>query len=102
VFMVMTMRVTMAVATVMPAGQQPGAGDIDRETKHRNRNRLIEADGNRIEQAGYRFIADQQRNHRQNDGAGISCQIAELAGTERETAIAGIFAGIGISERGEQ
>ena len=103
--MVMTVRlmnVTLTVAVMMAAGQQPGAGDIDHETKDRNRDGLVEADGNRVEQARYGFIADQERNHRQNDGAGIPGEIAELAGAERETAIAGIFAGIGIGERGEQ
>src|SRR6266404_8780971 len=56
VIMAMVVRLTMAVAVMMPAGQQPGAGDIDREAKHSNRDRLVEADGNRIEQARYGFI----------------------------------------------
>ena len=100
--MVVAMRVIMAVTVMMSAGQQPRAGDIDRQTKHGDRDRLVEADGNRIEQPRYGFITDQQRNHRQNDGAGVSRQVAEFAGTEGETAIVGIFAGIGVSQRGQQ
>ena len=56
--MIMIMSVIMAVV-VVPAGQQPRARDIDRQAKGRNRDRLVEADGNRIEQARYGFVADQ-------------------------------------------
>ena len=42
--MAVTMRVTMVVTVMMPAGQQPGADDIDRKTQHRDRDRLVEAD----------------------------------------------------------
>src|SRR6185437_15469237 len=101
--MVMIMGVSMAVTVMMmAAGQQPRARDIDRQTKHGNRDRLVEADGNRVEQARYGLVGDQQRNHRENDGAGICRQIAELAGAEREIAVIGIFAGVGISQRRQQ
>jgi hypothetical protein len=92
----------MAVTVMMAAGQQPHAGDIDDEAKDRDRDRLVEADGNRREQARNRFVADQQGNHRQNDGAAVAGQIAELAGAEGEIAIIGVFAGIGIGQRGQQ
>ena len=98
--MVVAMRVIMTV--MMSAGQQPHAGDVHRQTKHGDRDRLVEADGNRSEQPRYGFITDQQGNHRQNDGAAVSRQVTELAGTEGETAIVGIFAGIGVSQRGQQ
>ena len=59
VIMAMVVRLTMGVAVVMPAGQQPRARDIDRQANGRNRDRLVEADRNWIEQARYGFVADQ-------------------------------------------
>ena len=55
----MIMIVIMTMVVVMPAGQQPRARDIDHQAKGSDRDRLVEADGNRIEQARYGFIADQ-------------------------------------------
>ena len=102
--MAMTMRVIMrvTVAVMMAAGQQPGARDIDQEAEDRNRDRFVEADGNGIEQARNGFVADQQGDHRQDDGAAVSREIAELAGAEREIAIVRIFAGVGVSQRRQQ
>ena len=87
---------------MMPAGQKPGADDIHHQTKHGDRDRFLEADRYRMEQARYRFIADQQGNHRQHDGAAVSGEVAEFAGAEAEGTVVGIFAGIGIGQRGEQ
>src|SRR5580692_867110 len=97
-----SMRMSAAVIMMMSARQQPGAGDVDRKTQCRNRDRLVERDGNGVDKARDRLISDQERDHRQDDGAGISRKIAEFSGSERETAIAGVFAGIGIGERGKQ
>src|ERR1700733_15597259 len=97
VVVVMIMRVVMgmAVAVMMAAGQKPRAGDIDQKPERGDRDRLIKGDRNRIEKTGYGFIADQKCNHRQHNGAGISGEIAELAGSECEAGIFGIFAGKG-------
>ena len=43
--MVVAMRVIMAVTVMMSTGQQPRAGDVHRQTNHRDRDRLVEADG---------------------------------------------------------
>ena len=48
------------------------------------------------------LVTDQQRDHRQDDGAGESREIAELAGPEREARIVGVLAGVGVGERREQ
>ena len=58
-FLAMIMIVVVTMVVVMPAGQQPRARDIDHQAKGSDRDRLVEADGNRIEQARYGFIADQ-------------------------------------------
>src|ERR1700732_1871760 len=104
--MVLVMRVTvamrMAVAVIMAAGQQPGAGDIDHKPERRDRDRLVESDRYGLEKARDGFIGDQKRNHRQYNGAGIPGEIAELAGPEGEAGIFGIFAGKGVGEGGEQ
>ena len=92
----------MTMAVIVPAGQQPGADDIHHQTQHGDRDRFVEADRDRMEQPRYRFIADQQGNHRQHDGAAVSGEVAEFAGAEAETAVVGIFAGKGISQRREQ
>ena len=81
----MTMSVAMAVTMTMTrrsATQEPGAGDIDRETDEGDGNRLGKVDRHRREQPAHRLIADQERDHRQNDGAGEAGEIAELSGAE--------------------
>ena len=100
--MIVMMRVIMAVTVIVPAGQQPRARDIDREPKDGDRDRLVEADRNGVEQALDRLVADQKRDHRQHDGAGKSGEVAEFSGAECEAAIVRIFAGIGIRQRGQQ
>ena len=92
----------VAVVVMMPAGQEPGAGDIDQKAEHGDRDRLVEADRNRVKQPRYRLIADQQRHHRQHDGAGISREVAELAGAEGETAVVGISARKRVSQGRQQ
>ncbi len=66
---IVVMRMAVAVAVLRATGQQPGAGDIDRKAEGGNRDRLVEADLHRLEQARDGFIADQEGNHRENDGA---------------------------------
>ena len=54
------------------------------------------------EQAANRLIADQQRDHRQNDRATETGEIAELAGAEGEARVVGVAAREGIGERGQE
>jgi hypothetical protein len=70
---------------MMPAAaQQPDASDIHRQSKAGDRNGFGEMDWNRRKKAADGLIADQERDHRQNNGAAESCQIAQLGsnGTE--------------------
>src|SRR5690348_13184546 len=79
----MGMTMTMIVAVVMiGATEQPGAGDVHGEAESRNRDRLGKMDRHRLENATHRLVADQQRDHRKDDGAGETSEIAELAGAE--------------------
>ena len=87
---------------MLAAAQQPGAGDIHREAEAGDRDRLGEVDRHRREQAGDGLVADQQRDHRQDDRAGEAGEIAELAGAEGEARIVRRAARIGIGERREQ
>ena len=77
---VIVVRVPMAVAVampvmvavvvpVMPAAQQPHARQVDRETEHRDRNRLAKMDRDRRQQPRNRLVADQDRDHREHDRA---------------------------------
>src|SRR5581483_772365 len=87
--MAVAVRVTMSmlVTMVMAAGQQPGAGDVDQKPERGDRDRLVEGDRNRIEEAKHRLIADQKGDHREHDRTGIAGEIAELAGPEGEVGI---------------
>ena len=58
--------------------------------------------GDRREETADGFVADQQRDHCQDDGAGEAGEVAELAGAEGEAWIIGVPAGIGVGERREQ
>ena len=44
----MIVRVTMTMSALRTAGQQPGADHIDGQTKHGNRDCLVEADRDRL------------------------------------------------------
>ncbi|OLK91908.1 hypothetical protein IXO812_20595, partial [Xanthomonas oryzae pv. oryzae] len=63
--------VSMSVVMMMvSATEQPRAGDVDGKAEDRNRYRFGEMDRNRGKEAADRFIADQQRDHRQDNSAG--------------------------------
>ena len=49
-----------------------------------------------------RLPADQQRDHRQHDGAGESGEVAQLAGAEGEARIGGVPPGVAVGQRREQ
>ena len=101
------MRVSKAVIMamsmiVMPAAEEPGARDVYRQTKTGDRDRLGEMNRNRFENTADGFIADQDRDHRQHDGAGEAGEVAEFTGAEREGGIVGVLARVGLGERGQQ
>jgi hypothetical protein len=90
--------------TVMmaPTAEQEHAHDIDDQSEHRDRDRLVEVDRDRSNEAGHGFVADEERDHRENDSAGKSGQVPELAGAEAETIIVGVPACVTIGKSGEQ
>src|SRR5215469_2022132 len=90
------------IMLVSAATEQPCAGDIDNKTEARNRNGLGKMYWYRLEESDYRFVADEDCNHRQDDGAGKSGKVTQLTGAKRETRIIGMFPGIGVGQRGQQ
>ena len=97
----MRMPVTVAVMMIA-AAEEPRARDVHSQAETGNRDCLGEVDRDRREDTADGFVADQERDHREDDRAGEARKVAELAGAEREARIIGVLAGIGISERREQ
>ena len=102
VMMIVMMIMAVPVMMVMIVAQQERAHQVDHQPEKGDRNGFLKGNRNRAENARDRLIADQDRDHRQHDGTGEGGKVAELAGAEREARIAGVFAGIGISEGGDQ
>jgi hypothetical protein len=101
--MVMEVAMGVAVAVIMTAAaEQEHAGDIDDQSEHGDRDRLVEADRHRCKQARDRLVTDEDRDHRQHDGAGEAGEVAELAGAEGEARVVGMAPRIAVGERREQ
>jgi hypothetical protein len=92
----------MAVVMVLAATQQPGARDVDHQPHDRDRDGLVEADGDGMKQPCDRLIPDQECNHRQNDGAAEPGEVAELAGAEGKARVLGVVPGIAVGQRRQQ
>ena len=90
----------MAVMMVA-AAQQPCAGDVHASLAG-NRDRLGKVDRHRAKIRLIALVTNQERDHRQDDGAGEPREIAQLAGAEREARIVGMFPGVGVGEGREQ
>ncbi len=103
--MMVVVVITIVMRMGMPGGaimllvlvQQPGADQVDGEAERGERDRFVEGDRYRVDQPLDALIADEERDHRQDDGAGERGQIAEFAGAEGKPLIAGMAPGIGIS-----
>ncbi len=61
-----------------------------------------ERDGHGRDQAANGFIADQQRDQRQDDGGGEPGEIPELAGAKGEPGVGRMLAGEAIGQGGQQ
>ena len=84
----------------MPAaGQKPGACDVHgkAETGYRYRFREVNLDGSQEADDG--FVADEDCDHGENDGAGEAGRIPDFTSSEGEVGIRRVAARIGISER---
>src|SRR5471032_3363868 len=86
----MSMPVTMAVAMVSAATEQPSANHINRQPQDRDRNSFVKPDGHQCHKANNNLVANQQCDHSQDDRAGEACQIAKLAGAEYEASVVGV------------
>ena len=93
----------MVVAVVMMiVPQQPGAGQIHRQAEHRHRNRLVEGDGLRVEQAVDALGGDHDRGAGQDHAAGEGGEVPDLAGAEGEARVGQVAARIEIGRRRDQ
>ena len=74
-FMIVVGMPSMAVSVAKPmaAAQQPDRPDVHRQTEAGDRDGLGEVDRHRREQTDHGLVADQDRDHRQNDGGREAC-----------------------------
>jgi hypothetical protein len=75
----MAMAVPVAMPMMVAAAEQPRACDIDRKSKDSNGYRFGEMDRYRFKKTTDGFIADQQRDHRQDDGAAFVGSTGDVA-----------------------
>src|SRR5258708_15390779 len=94
----MTVPMTAAMIVVTATAEQEGAGDVDGQADAGDRDGLGKVDRHRHENPADGFIADQQGDHGEDDGAGEAREIAELAGPECETTVMGMPARVAIGE----
>ena len=92
----------MMVMSVRAAAEQPRARRVYEKAEHRDRDGLGKAYRHRGEEAAHGLIANQQRNHCEDDSAREPGQVAKLAGPEGEARIVLITPGGVIGERREQ
>ena len=86
-------RMTVAMMIVIVAiAQQPRADEVDTKAQRRDRYRLAIRNRNRMNQPGYAFIENLNRDQAQDNRAGKGGKVAELAGAEGETRIARVLA----------
>src|SRR5271168_3125117 len=97
-----TVPMSMAMMVFASAGENPGGDDVDAQTEGRDRDRLGEVDGHGREQAVDRFPADEDGDHRQDDGAGEAGEVAKLPGSEAEAPVMRMPARIAVGEGGKQ
>ncbi len=101
----MAVGVIVGVAVIVAAAaaaEQERAHDIDDQSKRGDRDRLVEADRHRRNEARDRLVTDQERNHQKHDGAGEAGEVAELAGAEGEARVVGVAPRIAVGQRREQ
>ena len=75
---------------------------LTRKSEGGDRDRLAKMDRHGRDEAVHRLVADQERDHRQDDRAGETGQIAQLAGAEGEAGIVRMPAGEAVGQRGQQ
>src|SRR5471032_915697 len=91
--------VVSVTVTMVGTTQKPRAHNVNRKPDHGNGNGFAEVNSNRCEEAHNGFVANQECNHRQNNGARKCSEIAQLTGTEYKASVIGVFARIHVGER---
>ncbi len=66
----MAVATAVTVAMVLATAEKPRAYDVDRQPDHRDGNRFVERNAHWVDEALDRFVADQQCNDCQHNGAG--------------------------------
>ncbi|MNT18019.1 hypothetical protein D3C72_1532010 [compost metagenome] len=105
--------VPVRVIMPMPAGvsvmvmvgvvfQQPCADEVHGQPDDGDADGLVESDGDRVGQPDRAFPANQQRHHRQHDGAGKRRQVTQFAGAESEARIPRMAPGVSVGQRRNQ
>src|SRR5450631_3944538 len=97
--MPMAVRMGMMIAA---AAKQPGGGDVHGETTSRDEDRFVEMDRHRREETCGCLIANDQGDHRKDDGARVSGKIAKLSSAEDEARIMRVPPRISISKGRDQ
>ena len=92
----------LPMMVVVTAAQKPCARDVHSEAEAGDRDGFGEMDRHRGKQTADRLVADQQRDHREDDGARETGEIAQLAGAEGETRIIGMPPRVAIGKGGKQ
>ena len=94
--------VSVGVMVVIAARENPGGCDVYEQAQARDRDDLLEPDRNGAEKSGDRLVADEDGDHRQDDGRGETCEVAELAGAEGEPGVLRMPPGIAVGDGGQQ
>src|ERR1700689_2899585 len=100
--MIMFDAASMTVAMMLAAAQDPGASDVHQQAEACDRNGLGKMNCYRCQKSQHRLIPDQQCDHRQDDGAGKSGELAELAGAKYKALICRVPARIRIDQGSNQ
>ena len=93
--------VMMMMVVFVAIVKQIGTHKIDAQTEERDRDRFAIGDRNRINEPHYGFAANEQRDHRENYGAGKGRKVADFSGTEGEPVITDVTACIILADRVE-
>src|SRR5437879_1319213 len=99
--MVMLVGMTMVVVVAVSIAQQPGGEEVDRKTKHPDRNSFPIGNRYGVDQPDYAFVSHLNGDHRQDDDACKGGEVAELAGAKAETRTLGMLARKQIGQPGD-
>ena len=84
------LMVRMGVTVVVIFTQQEGTKEVDAQSDHCNRDRLIECNGYRVKKSVQALITDKHRDHRKCDGTRECSQVPELPCSEDEALVASV------------